>query len=69
MSEREAALLKTWEEFDERLPEEINIPKAGLSGEDIILKKDWIDGILTYAADLDSPKDKFQYVQSGLAEE
>jgi hypothetical protein len=69
MADKEAVLSKKWKEFDKKLPKEITLPGAGFSGEDIILKKSWIDGILTYAADLDTPMDRFQYVTSNLGEE
>jgi hypothetical protein len=52
---KKQALLKEWEDFHNSLPPEMVIRKGGLNGEDIVLKKRFINGVPMYSAPLEVP--------------
>jgi len=53
--EKRKALLQKWQEWEGKLPCERIIRRGGLFGEDIVLLKQRINGLLGYSAPLDVP--------------
>lgn len=46
---------KRFKEFKDNLPDEIKFEKAGINGEDVILKKEVINGAPMYTAPVNIP--------------